>query len=282
MKRIMSVIVAASVGSILAACSSTPKQIEELEAARAVVPQVEASPRAGVAAENIATARKSLDTANRLAEKGGKVADIQWESYVATRNAEIANQKILTAQAQEEIQRGTEERQKVLVSAREREADASAREAEAAKSRAMSLEEEAKRMQKELSDLKAKRDERGLILTLGDVLFDVNKATLKPGAYSTVDRLAQFLKEAADRKVVVEGHTDSTGSDEYNLSLSERRAEAVRTALLERGIQAAQITSVGKGETTPVATNDDAGGRQQNRRVEIVVQDNPRVAADAN
>src|SRR5690606_14171224 len=108
-------------------------------------------------------------------------------------------------------------------------------------------------------------------------------ATLKLGAYATVDRLASVLKEAPDRKVMIEGHTDSVGSDDFNQGLSERRAAAVQTALLERGVRSDQITAVGKGETYPVASNDNAAGRQQNRRVEMIFTDNQsQVASDVN
>jgi outer membrane protein OmpA-like peptidoglycan-associated protein len=118
-------------------------------------------------------------------------------------------------------------------------------------------------------------------VTLGDVLFDTGKATLKPGAYSTVERLAIVLKEDPSRKVLIEGHTDNVGSDEYNQGLSERRAQSVQAALFERGVEASQISTVGKGETTPVASNDNPAGRQQNRRVELVFQeDRSKVASD--
>ena len=256
MKRISRVWVGVAVAAALSACSSTPKTIEELETARAVVPQVESSPRAGVAAENVSNARKSLQTANQLAEKGGKLDDIRYHSMVATTNAQIANEKILEAQARDEITKGEAERQQVIVEARNREA-------EAARMRAASLEQE-------LADLKAKKTDRGLVLTLGDVLFDTGKATLKPGAYATIDRLANALKEDTSRKVLIEGHTDSVGSDEFNQTLSENRAQSVQSALMQRGVNSDQITAVGKGESTPVASNDDAGGRQQNRRVELI------------
>jgi OmpA-OmpF porin, OOP family len=252
---------------VLSACASTPEHIESLENARAIVPQVEASPRAGVAAANVSEARKSLDKANRMADSGGKRADIEFESSIATLNAQIANEKILTTQANEEIQKGNADRQAVLIQARENEARAAAM-------RSKSLEQE-------LADLKAKKTDRGLVLTLGDVLFDTGKATLKPGAYATIERLATALKEVPARKVMIEGHTDSVGSDEYNMQLSQNRALSVQAALMERGVQSDQITTMGKGEGTPVASNDDAGGRQQNRRVELIFQEDPaRVASD--
>jgi OmpA-OmpF porin, OOP family len=265
-----------AVAASVAACSSTPTSTEELETARAVVPQVEASPRAGVAATEISEARKSLDRANQLAEKHGKAADIQYEATVAARNAQIANEKILTAMARDEVEKGTAERQAVLAEARAREASRNAEQARTAEERAKALEQE-------LADLKGKKTDRGVVVTLGDVLFDTGKATLKPGAYNTIDRLATVLKEDASRKVLIEGHTDNVGSDEYNQGLSERRAAAVQAALFERGVAASQISTVGKGETTPVASNDNAAGRQQNRRVELVFQeDRSKVASDSD
>jgi outer membrane protein OmpA-like peptidoglycan-associated protein len=262
-------LLAGAIVAVLVGCASTPKTIDELETARAVVPQVEASPRAGVAATYIADARKSLDTANRLAEKGGKLEDIKFHAAVAAKNAEIANEKILTAQARDEIEKGTSERQAVLVQSRERET-------QAAQARAQALEQE-------LANMKAKKTDRGMVLTLGDVLFDTGKSTLKAGAYSTIERLATVLKEDSNRKVTIEGHTDSVGSDELNQQLSEARANAVRTALVERGVSDSQITALGKGESFPVASNDNAAGRQQNRRVELVFNDNKsQVASDSN
>jgi outer membrane protein OmpA-like peptidoglycan-associated protein len=119
------------------------------------------------------------------------------------------------------------------------------------------------------------------VLTLGDVLFDTGKATLKPGAYSTIDRLAQVLNSSHNSRVVIEGHTDSVGSEEMNQSLSEERAMSVQSALLQRGVSGSQVRSLGKGETTPVAGNDTASGRQANRRVELIFsQDGSRVAAE--
>lgn len=283
MKRSYNVVLMAAVAGLLAACSSTPERIEELELARAVVPQVEASPRAGVAASNVSEARKSLDRANRLVDSGGKIGDIQFEAQVASRNAQIANEKILAAQAREEIEQGEADRQAVLVQAREAEARRSGQQAQAAQQQAQVAEQRASTLEQELAELKAKKTDRGMVLTLGDVLFDTGLATLKAGAYGTVDRLASVLKEAPDRKVLIEGHTDSVGSDEYNQGLSERRATAVQTALLERGVRSEQITALGKGEALPVASNDNAAGRQQNRRVEMIFTDNQsQVASDVN
>lgn len=266
----INVILGAAVALALGACASTPDEpMAELQTARAIVPQVESSPRAGIAAENVSNARKALDSANRMMEEGGKEEDIRYQATIAATNAQIANEKILEAQAKEEITKAEAERQQVLAQARDREA-------EAARARAQSLEQE-------LKDLKAQRTERGLVLTLGDVLFDTGKATLKPGAYATIDRLASALKEDPARKVMIEGHTDSVGTDEFNQQLSQNRALSVQGALMERGVSGSQISAVGKGEGFPVASNDNAAGRQQNRRVELIFteESGQRVATDA-
>ena len=112
---------------------------------------------------------------------------------------------------------------------------------------------------------------RGIVISLSDILFDVNKATLKPGAQANIGRIAAVLKQYPDKQIAVEGHTDATGADAYNQRLSEERAAAVRATLVEGGVDPASITSKGLGETQPVATNDTPAGRQQNRRVEVVV-----------
>lgn len=271
----LQVLACAGLATLLAACASTPDRIEELETARTLVPQVEASPRAGVAAQNISNARQALDRAESLAEERGKLDEVKHQALIASKNAQIANEKILTAQAREEIEKGKAERQAVLLEAREREANRRAEDARMAAQRADQL-------QQELADLKAKKTDRGVVVTLGDVLFDTGKATLKPGAYRTIDRLAEVLKESPERKVLIEGHTDSVGSEAFNQELSERRAASVQAALFERGVLASQISTVGRGETTPVASNENAGGRQQNRRVEIIFTgpERSRVASD--
>jgi OmpA-OmpF porin, OOP family len=283
MKRTHNYLLAGAIAALLLGCASTPKHIDELETARAVVPQVESSPRAGVAASNIAEARKSLDVANRLAEKGGNIEDIRYHAAIAARNAEIANEKILTAQARDELDKGTAERQAVLIQAREREAQLAQQNAQAAQQNAANAQSHAQSLEQELAQMRAKKTDRGMVLTLGDVLFDTGKSTLKPGAFATIERLANVLKEDQNRKVTIEGHTDSVGSDEFNQQLSEARANAVRTALVERGVSDSQISAVGKGESFPVATNDNAAGRQQNRRVELVFNDNnSQVASDGS
>lgn len=123
----------------------------------------------------------------------------------------------------------------------------------------------------EMAKLEAQQTERGWVMTLGDIVFDVNGTTLKPGAMGRIDQLADFLKAHPERSVTIEGYTDSTGSEIYNEQLSRQRAESVREALVSRGINPDRIRAIGRGESAPVATNRTAAGRQLNRRVEVVI-----------
>lgn len=123
-----------------------------------------------------------------------------------------------------------------------------------------------------------KETSRGLVISLSDILFDVNKATLKPGATSNVEKISAILNQYPNYNISVEGHTDATGSDAYNQTLSERRAASVREALIAGGVSADRITSKGFGKTQPVASNDTPAGRQQNRRVEVIVLGAGKVA----
>jgi len=281
MKLNSQVVLSVAIAAILSACNSAPPRNESLETARTVVPQVEKSSRAGVAAADISNARKSLEAANSIAEAKGKQADIEYEANNAVISAQIASEKILTAQANEEIANGNAQRQAVLLQARDREVQKSADQASDARRQADASSVRANSLEAELAGLKLQKTERGLVLTLGDVLFDTSQATLKPGAYGTLDRLATALREKSGRKVVIEGHTDNVGSDASNQGLSERRAQSVQSALMQREVARSQMTALGKGENFPIASNDSADGRQSNRRVELIfTEDQTRVAAD--
>ena len=123
--------------------------------------------------------------------------------------------------------------------------------------------------------LETRESARGLIVNINDVLFDFNKYTLKPGAREKLAKVAGILLAYPGLKVQLEGHTDSVGTDEYNLKLSDQRAGAVREYLLSQGVPMTNLTAVGFGKASPVASNDTAAGRQQNRRVEMVVSGEP-------
>ena len=125
---------------------------------------------------------------------------------------------------------------------------------------------------KQLSLILETRDSvRGLIVNMSDVLFDTGQATLKPGAREKLAKVSGIVLAHPGLSLEVEGHTDSVGTDDFNQSLSERRAESVKTYLTQQGIPSASIRARGFGEAQPVASNDNAAGRQQNRRVELIV-----------
>lgn len=143
----------------------------------------------------------------------------------------------------------------------------------------MANEEATRRLNEALGQLRSlvteitnlRETSRGIVISLSDILFDVNQSTLKPGAAQNIARISTVLRQYPDKQISVEGHTDADGPDAYNQDLSERRAAAVREALVAGGVSSGLISSKGFGETQPVATNATAVGKQQNRRVEIVV-----------
>ena len=124
---------------------------------------------------------------------------------------------------------------------------------------------------KELSELRAQQTDRGLVLTVGDVLFAVGKAEVAPGGQRSIDQLAQFLKTYPRRRVLIEGHTDNTGNEDFNVKLSQQRADSVRSLLVARGVAPERIATRGHGPKYPIVENATPAGRQQNRRVEVLV-----------
>ena len=145
--------------------------------------------------------------------------------------------------------------------------------AEQAAGTANAAQERVRQLEAQLRDIEGKQTERGLLVTLGDVLFAFNKAELTPQAGPRLDKLASFLKQFPQRKLLVEGYTDAVGSDAYNMELSERRAEAIREALVARGVDTTRVVTKGYGKAYPVADNASVDGRALNRRVEVVIAD---------
>ena len=145
--------------------------------------------------------------------------------------------------------------------------------AEQASGTANAAEERVRQLEAQLKDIEGKQTERGLLVTLGDVLFAFNKAELTPQAGPRLDKLATFLKQFPRRKLLVEGYTDAIGTDAYNMELSERRAEAIREALIARGVDTTRVVTKGYGKAYPVADNSSIDGRAVNRRVEVVIAD---------
>jgi len=228
----------------LGACASMPQPNAALENARAAVQTAEADPNVQrYSALDLEAAKKDLAIAED-ANLHHKDAEVNQPAYLALQNARLAQAH----------------------------AAANANQAkDAALSERDAANQEAARAQAELEQLKATPTPRGSVMTLGDVLFDTGRAELKPGAARKLDQLVQFLMEHPERRVQIDGFTDSVGSDSYNEELSQRRADSVKAALLSRGVDASRISTEGYGKAYPVANNSDSGGRQLNRRVEVVI-----------
>lgn len=258
---------------LLAACASMPKDIPQLDQAHSDVEALAADPLSKQAAsEDLSNARKSLESADVAMKKHDRDQVLHY-SYLASQQAKTGQEHISAARAKQQVAQGEADRNRVLLESRTREAEAAKAAAEQQAQQAQAAKQQADDAQRQLADMQAKQTERGMVLTLGDVLFDTAKSTLKPGADSIMDRVAAFMKSNDGTKVIVEGHTDSRGSAEYNQQLSERRADAVADALAFRGIDRSRVEPVGRGKELPVASNDTQAGRQQNRRVDLVFSD---------
>ena len=260
----MKPIIGTGLALVIGACATTPKPNATLESARAVVQSAEADPNvAKYDPLDLEAAKKALEVAESAYLRHDEPSIAQ-PAYMAAQTAHLAQLKASAKADDARVAAGQAERDQIQLAARSRETEnaKAARDLEAQK---------AARLQSELDALKAKPTDRGLVLTLGDVLFDTGKAELNSGAAHKLDQLAQFLTEHPDRRVQIEGFTDSVGTDSYNLDLSQRRADAVSSALRGRGIDAARITTEGYGKAFAVASNADSGGRQLNRRVEVTI-----------
>lgn len=273
-----------SVLSGLAGCESAPKDNAVLTQARAAVSQAETNPNVSkYAPTELDRARKLLLNAEGSAKEEGANSKVAAHyAYLATQVARIAEQRSQEQVAVARVKAGEAERQQILLSARTSEADralAQARDAQAqaerARNEALNAQSEAAQAQADnqrlMSELQAAQTSRGIVLTLGDVLFDTGQSQLKAGATRPIEQIAAFLQENPERRVQIEGFTDSQGTNEYNMELSQRRADAVAMAIIQRGIDAQRVRALGYGEDFPKAGNDSAGSRQLNRRVEIIV-----------
>ena len=226
--------------ALCAACASVPNTA--LVEARDFYNQAQSDPQvANNAAVTLHEAEQSLD----LAAKTKDEAEITHLAYVAHRRVDLARAEAKTKIAEESSKQQFKAREGMRV----------------------------KSLEDELAALKAKKTERGYVIILGDVWFDYNKTNLKADAQQNLYPLVTFLKDYPERTIAIEGYTDSTGTVAYNLELSEFRAQAVETFLHENGVQAERMSTQGFGLNNPVASNKTELGRQENRRVEVVISE---------
>lgn len=225
-------------------------------------------------------AKKDLDRAQSTWQADEADPRVEHYAFLASKRVEIAQEVAAKRIADAEAAALSRERDQTVIEARSRQVDIAQVEAEAARKReqeARAAAEQATKtaaeLERQLEELKAKKTDRGAVVTLGDVLFDFDRATLRSGAQQNLYRLVTFLNEHTDREVLIEGHTDSVGNESYNLDLSQRRAGAVRDFLASNGVAASRMAVRGFGEARPVSSNESEAGRQQNRRVEVVILD---------
>jgi outer membrane protein OmpA-like peptidoglycan-associated protein len=292
----------------LAACSLTPPKSSPLDEARSNYAAAQSNPQVvQLAPGELGQAGDALNQANDAWNKSEDTARIDQLAYLAKQRVAIAEETARqkasemtsasaaatrdrmrldartteadTAQRNAEASQRQSEASQRSAEASQRQSEASQRESEASQRQAQDADARSRQLEVQLKELDAKKTARGLVITLGDVLFDTNKAQLSPGGMRGVQKLADILKQYPQRNVLVEGFTDSIGSSASNQDLSDRRARAVRTALQDTGISAERIANRGYGQTFPVASNASAAGRQLNRRVEIVVSEDDKAIA---
>lgn len=291
---------------LLAACSTTPTVTPTLDQARADFVAANNNPQVqSYAPLEFKQASDALDRANVAAAKKESLDDIDRLAYVAKQKIATAQEVARTKAAEANIADASRQRTEISLEARTAEAERAKREAAQAQAAAAAAQQQAATAQQQaamaqdqtrmmaeraaklealLVELHATKTERGMVVTIGDVLFATNEANLTPNGMSTLRKLADVMAQNPERTVLVEGFTDSTGSSNYNMDLSQRRANAVATALTGMGVPRERIAMKAYGEAFPVAANDTASNRQLNRRVEIVLSNDnapipPRAAS---
>jgi len=241
------------VSVLITAC--TPVANMSLERARTDYQQAANDPavRANASADLFA-AEKLLQKAEATWEEDDDSDEVEHLSYLTRRKVDLARATASQAVSKKTFEELSGQKDQIRLQAREA----------------------------EIAKLKAKKVPQGILVTLGDVLFDTARSNLKPGSLQNLYPLVEYLRRHAETRVKIEGHTDDRGSADYNANLSQMRAEAVRNFLVTNGISPDRITAQGMGEDYPVATNSSAAGRQQNRRVEVTITDAPTATSPAS
>ena len=272
---------------LLGACASMPRgPAPEVVRLQSELDRLHADPRVGPNAQ--AELAKADDAVGMLARDRRHLDRGLFDHgvYMADRAVRIAEAEGLARFAERHAQDLGREREKLMVEARSRDLNIARADANAATTAAVIATQQAAdervaatqaradadMARAQLADLQAKQTQRGMVVTLGDVLFETDRAELKPGATRSLDQLAEALRSDSRTTVSIEGHTDATGSRNHNVDLSLRRAESVQSYLSGHGISPSRITARGMGPDFPVADNNSASGRLQNRRVEVIVQ----------
>jgi outer membrane protein OmpA-like peptidoglycan-associated protein len=261
-----------------------PQEMQEADLAVAAAQQQQSDTRVAdhllfIANRRIAIARAVAE--GHLAVDQRKVlAERRSEMRLAerTEEADLANRRSAYAQAETRDQRRRADSAHLEANAARNDAD-SARmqadvavgEANAAREATIEANDKASEMRRQMDDMQARPTDRGMVVTLGDVLFAFGTAEINTGGSDHLNKLASFLSNHPDRTAIIEGYTDNVGGTDYNLGLSQRRADAVKGFLVGQGILPTRLVASGKGKEAPVGDNGSSTGRQQNRRVEVII-----------
>lgn len=240
-------------------CATQPTVPEGAREARNELTQLQSDPQLGTRA---AIPMKDAEEAVKAAESPGddaKEARIDHLVFVAKTRVEIAKAVAQRELYENQRENLSDKRFGVQLDARERQLKTS--------------RQQTSDLRKQLEALNAKQTERGLAVTLSDVMFTTGQSDLKPGAAANLTKLVAVLKQNQESNLIIEGHTDSQGGESFNMDLSQRRADSVKAYLVSQGVRPERITTVGRGEGYPVADNTSPAGRQMNRRVEIIISD---------
>ncbi len=284
-----------AVAALLAACGSTPKATTLLDQTRVEYRMAQASPNVATYAPlEMKQASDAMAKAEAASVERESDADIDNLAYLARQKIALTQEVTKRKVAEADIANAGKQRDQLVLDQRTNEANAAQIRANAAMQAAVVAQNDAAnakqqtalaqdanadaqarnaQLEAQLADLAAKKTERGMVITMGDVLFATDQASLTSNGVATAQKLATILQNNPQRNVLVEGFADSTGATAYNQALSERRAGAVQAALQGMGIAPNRVAMRGYGESFPVAGNDTAPNRQLNRRVEIVLSD---------
>jgi len=277
-----------AVAALLAACASNPQTTSLLEQTRVEYRSAQASPDVATYApqEMKLASDAMLKTENVAAERGGK-NEVDQLAYVARQKIALTQEVTKRRMAEADVANAGKQRTQLMLDQRTNEANAAQIRANNANQAALMAQTDAAnaqlrnaQLETQLADLAARKTDRGMVITMGDVLFATDQSRLTVSGIATAQKLATLLQNNPQRNVLVEGFADSTGTAEHNQALSERRAGAVQAALQQMGIASDRVAMRGYGESFPVVANDTALNRQLNRRVEIVLSDdNGRIMA---
>ena len=266
------------IAGLLGACGSVPTT-NLLEQTRSDYQAARNSPQvAKYAPLELKQADSAMAQANAAAADKQSDEEIDKLAYLAKQKIALTQEKAKQKSAESDVATSSKERDQLRLEQRTNEADR-AKEATAvakgntayAQNQTLEAQRRTAQLEAQLADLSAKKTERGMVITLGDVLFQTDKTRLNQNGLDTSRKLAKVLEENPERTVLIEGFTDSTGSAAHNQRLSERRATSVRQTLQEMGVSRNRIAIRGFGESYPVASNDTSQDRQMNRRVEIIL-----------